>query len=375
MGWPRVSVLWLNYNSMGIIDVVERSLEALGGLDYPDYEVIIVDNGSSDGSFEVVRGLAGRLRARVKVVRLGRNLGFAGGNNVAFRARDPDSRYIVLLNNDAIPLPGSLRDLVECAESLEGVGAVQGVILDLETGLVDTAGDFLTEFLAAYPAFRGMDPRGVRRAFYAAYADGAYSLYSVEAVVKATGYPDRLFPWEAFAYLDDALLGLQLWNAGFKVVSCPVVVGSHRRSSTFGRIRAVQAYLTARGWAALNEVANSRFKGLIKALMLRSAVARGLAPALASMLHPGRYKAPKGAGGLAAAIVRGFRDGVKLGRRLLREPWAPLDLYKAPVITLSAPKATLSLLAGLGLDYARRRTAEEATLLLARALGAVDAYA
>lgn len=44
MVWPRVSILWLNYNSMGIIDLVKNSLEAVGELDYPNYEVIIVES-------------------------------------------------------------------------------------------------------------------------------------------------------------------------------------------------------------------------------------------------------------------------------------------------------------------------------------------
>ena len=55
--WPRVSITWLNYNSSRIIDLVLKSLEAVVNLDYPSdrYELIVIVNGSTDGSFEAVK--------------------------------------------------------------------------------------------------------------------------------------------------------------------------------------------------------------------------------------------------------------------------------------------------------------------------------
>ncbi len=67
---------------MRIIDVVFESLESIASLDYPGdkYELVVVDNGSTDGSFEAVRGLLEKKSGlKKKIVRLGKNLGFTGG--------------------------------------------------------------------------------------------------------------------------------------------------------------------------------------------------------------------------------------------------------------------------------------------------------
>jgi glycosyltransferase involved in cell wall biosynthesis len=53
---PKVSIVWLNYNSAKFLDLALHSLKSLFELGYDNYEVIIVDNGSTDGSFEVIRG-------------------------------------------------------------------------------------------------------------------------------------------------------------------------------------------------------------------------------------------------------------------------------------------------------------------------------
>jgi len=77
----RASLIWLNYNSSSFIDIALRSIESALSLDFDDYEVIVVDNASGDGSFEVIRKLVeGRKPSsvRVKFVRSDANGGYAG---------------------------------------------------------------------------------------------------------------------------------------------------------------------------------------------------------------------------------------------------------------------------------------------------------
>ena len=81
----RASLIWLNYNSSGFIDIALRSVESVLDLDFDDYGVIVVDNASGDGSFERIRKFVeGRKPSsvRVKFVRSDANRGYAGGMNL-----------------------------------------------------------------------------------------------------------------------------------------------------------------------------------------------------------------------------------------------------------------------------------------------------
>ncbi|MCY0867612.1 MAG: glycosyltransferase family 2 protein [Desulfurococcus sp.] len=363
---------------MKILDIVKKSLEAVAELDYPNYEVIIVDNGSTDGSYQEVKNIAEKLPVDKKVIRLERNLGFTGGNNIAYKARDPGSKYVVLLNNDAIPLQSSLRELVEYMESMRDVGAAQGVIINLETGLIDTSGGILTELLVVHQLYQGLNPHTIKKAFYVTYADGAYSIYNVEALKKATGYEDKIFYDEMFAYYDDCLLGLELWNTGFKVVSYPIVTSLHSRSSTFKRVKPLQLYLATRNYTVLNEVSNSKYKLLIRSIGLRRRVLLrtlllGIFPSMASIISGS--KVAGSAREVFRMLHKAYMDGIKLGGKILRERSTLIDLYRAPLIREAESSAVFKLLTGLGIDYLRRSYAVKISMLFERELYKYEAVA
>ncbi|MEB2835868.1 MAG: glycosyltransferase, partial [Desulfurococcales archaeon] len=250
---------------------------------------------------------------RVKRLRLSRNYGFVGGNNFAYRFRDRRSKYVVLLNNDAIALRDSLRRMVEFMEGDPSVGAAQGVIL--RPGLkVDSAGAFVTEFMASLHAYSGCRASRVRRPFYATYASGAYSIYRVEALRRA-GLGDRLFDWEFFAYHDDNVLGLRLWQSGYRVAVIPHVTAIHVGNATFGRYTFKRLYHSILGVTALNEAANSRFKGLNRLLILLFALR-------ASLLSLATGGASRG-----QTPIKGFIDGLRIAARKREK----IDLYRAPI--------------------------------------------
>ncbi len=90
---PFVSVIVLNWNGEAYIS---KCLDSLLEQTYPSYEVLVVDNGSTDGSIELLRGYLPRIRLILNE----KNLGFAAGNNVAIR--EANGEFIVLFNNDAV---------------------------------------------------------------------------------------------------------------------------------------------------------------------------------------------------------------------------------------------------------------------------------
>ena len=325
--WPRVSIIWLNYNSGRIIDLVLKSLEAVASLDYPSdrYELIVVDNGSTDGSFEAVKKyLEGKSNLRKKVIKLGKNLGFTGGNNIGFKARDRDSEYIVLLNNDAIPFQDSLKVMVEHMEQFNSA-ALQGVNLKYGAkNIVDTAGGFLDEFFNSILVGQGKQyPWIIRKPFYVTYADGSYSIYRVDAVRRCVG--EELFIDENFAYGDDNYLGLMLWNCGHRIIAIPVATAEHYRSGTFSRIHGLQWYLWMRNRITLNVITNSRYKNLINLYSLKGFIT--------PTITKGKLWSPH---------LQAIRDGLRHGRKLRRRVGL-IDIYKAPLVDLNASEA-LSLL-------------------------------
>ncbi len=103
---PKVFIVILNWN--GLADTL-GCLESLSNLNYPNFEVIMVDNASSDGSEEVLRE---RFPQHI-VIQSGANLGFAGGTNVGLRyALGYGADYAWLLNNDTLVEPDALTQLV-----------------------------------------------------------------------------------------------------------------------------------------------------------------------------------------------------------------------------------------------------------------------
>ena len=151
---PRVRILLLNWNNAS--DTIE-CLESVVKLDYPDFDVVLCDNGSTDGSVDEIIAWARRTlpshpvpvvrydaptaeaggrrdddASPLKVVHTGGNLGFAGGNNVGLRyaMASGDGEFVWLLNNDMVVAPSCLTRLVERASRDARIAAVGGTLLE-----------------------------------------------------------------------------------------------------------------------------------------------------------------------------------------------------------------------------------------------------
>jgi GT2 family glycosyltransferase len=124
MGSPKVAIVVLNWN--GLTDTSE-CLDSLQKIVYPNYELVVIDNGSMDNDAEIIKKKFGDF---VFVIKEEKNLGFTGGCNEGIRwALRSGAKYILLLNNDTVVDSTFLTELVNVAENDKQIGIVGPKIL------------------------------------------------------------------------------------------------------------------------------------------------------------------------------------------------------------------------------------------------------
>ena len=124
MSQPKVSIITLNWN--GLEDTIE-CLESLKKINYTNYEVIVVDNGSEGNDAQV---LEERFGDYIHLIKNDRNYGPAGGYNIAMRyfLDNSNSDYLVLLDNDTVVDPEFLTEMVKVVEADPAIGIASAMI-------------------------------------------------------------------------------------------------------------------------------------------------------------------------------------------------------------------------------------------------------
>ena len=218
----RFTVIIAHYNRKNLLNTCLSSL--LPQVEDPS-AVVVVDNGSSDGSPDYIRDRW----PMVTGLFLGRNTGFTGANNAGAAASD--SEFIVLLNNDTRVSPGWIENLLAPMAD-PSVGAVSGSMrLMGALGTMDSAGGGMDHLGYTFdlgrgePAAKWADPVEVM-----APCGGAMALRRSALEDGKTVFWDRLF-----LYNEDTDLGFRLWKNGFRVVFEPLAVVEHAMSATAGR--------------------------------------------------------------------------------------------------------------------------------------------
>lgn len=230
----RVSVIIPNWNGKLYL---EGCLSSVMAQTYPDFEVVLVDNGSTDGSAEFVA----RRFPQVRIIRHDENLGFAAGNNTAIRAtRSP---YVATLNNDAQAKPTWLDALVEAMESDDQVGMCASKMLYAHRPeIIDSAG--LSPDVAGIAWNRRWgehdvdDDAGPTEVFGACAGAALYR----RAMLHQIG----LFDEDFFSYLEDADLAWRARLAGWKCLYVPSAMVYHVHSATGGVGSPFKNYLLGR---------------------------------------------------------------------------------------------------------------------------------
>ncbi len=204
--WPLVSILIVNYNGA---QVLNDCLTSLRQITYPHFEVVVVDNASTDAS----GGVLGK-HPWIQVVHSGTNRGFAGGNN--FGLPLCSGRLILLLNSDTVVTPDFLQPLVGYLRAHSQVGIVQGkMILSRHENALDVCGSFLTSFGFLYHyGYWKQDSEKYHHSYPVFTVKGACLLFRAEIVEAAGGY---LFNEDFFCYYEETDFCHRVWLAGYEV--------------------------------------------------------------------------------------------------------------------------------------------------------------
>lgn len=201
------------------------------------FEVILVDNASSDGSVEYVRAHYPEIR----IVETGRNLGYGGGNNAGIAVAR--GQYIFLLNNDTKVDPRCLSALFHSAEQNGDAGMWACRIMNYyERSVIDNTGLLMYRDGIA----RG---RGRLETYHGQYDDTAEVFFpSGCAGLYRKSMLDRIgaFDEDLFLYLDDVDIGLRARWAGWRCLYVPEAVVYHKYSATTEPYSPLKAYLVER---------------------------------------------------------------------------------------------------------------------------------
>lgn len=288
---PFVVIVVLNWNRR---EDSAECLESLRALAYPDYKVLLVDNGSTDGS-------VGFLRERfdeVTVIENERNLGFAEGNNVGIRrALEMNAEFVLLLNNDTTVEADLLTKLVAAARADETIGIIGPQINNYyRRDRISFAGGRLT-MLWGWSWHIGNHTKD--RGQFTGLIDQDYQTGAAMMLSRKLLTDVGMFDADYVSYCEDSDLSLRARAAGYRVVCCRDALVYHKISrSTGGGLTPHKAYRKILSGARLyrRHAHPFRYYTTIAAFNLAYAAASAM-----WMMLLGRFR-------VAGAICRGFWD-------------------------------------------------------------------
>ena len=266
-----VSILIVNWNGRHLL---QECLESLLVQTFQDFEVILVDNGSNDGSRELLHACY----PWVKRIELENNTGFATANNIGLPYAVGE--YIVTLNNDTRAEPEWLAELVRVAETDSKIGMVgsRTCVWD-QPDIIDTLGGRICRDGMSRGAFReqSFTTLNLPDIVPILYPSPCAALYRRQ-MLEDVGFFDDDF----FAYAEDTDLGLRARWAGWGAVAATDALVHHRYSATGGRLSPMKVFLVERNhyWVAiknfpLNCLISLPFWGVIRFLVQLKCVFAG----------------------------------------------------------------------------------------------------
>ena len=241
---PAISVIVLNWNGR---DYLRACLSSLEKQTFGDFELLLVDNASTDDSVVLVRDQF----PWVRLVALDQNYGFCGGNNRGIT--EATGRYVILLNNDTECHPAFVQALFEAIETHPEVGmCATRMVNSHDRSLIDNCGIGLHAIGIGYQIGSGRaDGDLFSRPRYVFGASGGAALYR-RAMLDEIGGLDE----DYFAYTDDTDLSWRGQMAGYRCLYVPGAIVYHVGSATIRRISGGSLYFIQRNltWTYLKNM-------------------------------------------------------------------------------------------------------------------------
>jgi len=237
---PKVSLIVVNYNGASkfkelLLDCVRSVAET----NYPNFEVIFVDNASVDSSGELIE----QNFPNVRVLRLPANVGYAGAANAGLAHASGD--IIGILNNDLVVTPDWLNPLVDLLARRPDIGIVSPALLR-DSSTVDSLGGEVNVLLVSWDSRANEPAKGAIRddkPIFVLSPPGAAFLFRRELLKELD---NRIFDPDYFAYYEDVALGLECNLMGHKVAVVPESRIVHKRGSSWGLISPMKVFLFRR---------------------------------------------------------------------------------------------------------------------------------
>jgi len=213
---PLVSIIIVNYNGK---EHLQKCLESLMKINYKNYEVIIVDNNSTDDSIEFVKNTY----PSMMLIKLDRNYGFAEPNNIG--AKNAKGELLLFLNNDTEVNTNFIEKMVKVLIQDPKIAICQSLLLKPNND-IDSSGDYIDELGRAYSSRKKL--KDVKEILS---ARGASMMVRKDSFWDLGGF-DKKF----FASFEDVDICWRAWLWGYKVVLVPDSIVHHKVGSTVQKI-------------------------------------------------------------------------------------------------------------------------------------------
>ena len=227
---PLVSVIILNYNGLRYLGQgLKECLDSVLRTNYLNFEVIFVDNGSTDGSVDFVR--ENFAKSEIRIIKNKDNLGFSEGFNTGIRASK--GKYVALLSNDMTVDPDWLKPVIGLLESDQQIGlAGFKFLLYGNINLIDCVGHYL--YLGGH--VKTMGSHEIDRGQYNTNIDDFDFIGGAMVIRKKTLQHVGLFDPDFKVYSEDVDLCFRIRKGSYKTVYVHNAVIWHKHSSTFKKM-------------------------------------------------------------------------------------------------------------------------------------------